>query len=176
MTGDENIYNLTLKFLYHVLDHQDETGWLGPEGGVKSLLVPRTLIIGSRHQLEQANLATSGAVTPSVSASALFAVQPHQSALHTAVFGAIQLVEHDPALIPRVIPALHRFVVLANKMLHKHKTNGEDDPNETGVDDWAATRWEDFVVALQWLHDWYPEGQEALLVDTMTMLKVRRYG
>ena len=126
--------------------------------------------------MEQANLATSGAVIPSVSALALFAAQTHQYAPYTAVFGAIQLVEHDPALTPRVIPALHRFVVLANKMLHKHKTNGEDDPNETGVDDWAATRWEDFVVALQWLHDWYPEGQEALLVDTMTMLKVRRYG
>ena len=56
-------------------------------------------------------------------------------------FGAIQLVEHDPSLADRVVPALHKFVALANTMLHN---NGQ------GVDAWAATRWEDFVMALQW--------------------------
>ena len=55
-------------------------------------------------------------------------------------FGAIQMVEADPSLATRVVPALHKFVSLANTMLH----NGE------GLEDWARTRWEDFVMTLQW--------------------------
>ncbi|KAF9255860.1 hypothetical protein L218DRAFT_883135, partial [Marasmius fiardii PR-910] len=76
-------------------------------------------------------------------------------------FGAIQMVEHQPELTDRVVSALHKFVKLANTMLR----NGE------GVDKWAETRWEDFVVTLQWLFDKHPRGQEELLVDTMRRLK-----
>lgn len=56
------------------------------------------------------------------------------------LFGAIQMMENDPSLSDRTIPALYKFVELANTMLH----NGE------GLEDWARTRWEDFVIALQW--------------------------
>ncbi|KIK63553.1 hypothetical protein GYMLUDRAFT_40596 [Collybiopsis luxurians FD-317 M1] len=76
-------------------------------------------------------------------------------------FGAIQMVEYKPELTARVVDALHKFVKLANRMLR----NGE------GVDKWAATRWEDFVLTLQWLHDFHPRGEEELLVDTMVRLK-----
>ncbi|KAJ3739453.1 hypothetical protein DFH05DRAFT_1407234 [Lentinula detonsa] len=55
-------------------------------------------------------------------------------------FGAIQMVEYKPELTDRVVTALHKFVKLANRMLR----DGE------GVEDWAATRWEDFVIVLQW--------------------------
>ena len=55
-------------------------------------------------------------------------------------FGAIQMLEADPSLESRIVPALHKFVALANTMLH----NGQ------GQDDWAKTRWEDFVMVLQW--------------------------
>lgn len=50
------------------------------------------------------------------------------------------MMENDPSLSDRTIPALYKFVELANTMLH----NGE------GLEDWARTRWEDFVIALQW--------------------------
>ncbi|CDO69653.1 hypothetical protein BN946_scf184851.g41 [Trametes cinnabarina] len=80
-------------------------------------------------------------------------------------FGAIQMVEANSSLADRVVPALHKFVSLANTMLH----NGE------GLEDWTRTRWEDFVMTLQWatdrLYDFYPEGKEDLLIDTMKMLK-----
>ena len=33
LTGDATLLNLTQYFLDYVLDHQDETGWLGPEVG-----------------------------------------------------------------------------------------------------------------------------------------------
>lgn len=55
-------------------------------------------------------------------------------------FGAIQMVEADPSLTDRVVTAFHKWVKLANTMLH----NGE------GVEDWTATRWADLVMMLQW--------------------------
>ncbi|KAF9444894.1 hypothetical protein P691DRAFT_735811 [Macrolepiota fuliginosa MF-IS2] len=77
-------------------------------------------------------------------------------------FGAIQLTEVHPELTDRVVTALHKFVALANTML---KNNGE------GVEAWTQTRWEDFVISLQWLYDYHPNGNEALLIDTMQRLK-----
>ncbi|KAJ7582533.1 hypothetical protein C8J56DRAFT_955050 [Mycena floridula] len=113
----------TQEFLDYVIEHQDETGWLGPEVGTEK---PRYL--WGRYPF---------------------------------FFGAIQMVEYKPELTDTVVTALHKFVKLANEMLKQGK----------GVDKWAATRWEDFVSVLQWLHDYYPRGQEDLLVDTMVRLK-----
>ncbi|KAL1665130.1 hypothetical protein GGF50DRAFT_126653 [Schizophyllum commune] len=123
LTENEPIKEKTLAFLNYVLDHQDESGWLGPEVNTTK---PRYL--WGRYPF---------------------------------FFGAIQLLEVNPSLTDRVVTAMHKFVVLAHEML----VNGE------GVDKWAATRWEDFVVVLQWLYDNYPRGQEELLIDTMKYLK-----
>ncbi|CAL1715195.1 unnamed protein product [Somion occarium] len=123
LLNDSTVQSQTQQFLDYVLDHQDSTGWLGPEVNTTK---PRYL--WGRYPF---------------------------------LFGAIQMVEANPALESRVVPALHKFVSLANAMLH----------NGTGVDDWAATRWEDFVIALQWLYDFHPDGQEDILIDTMKMLK-----
>lgn len=88
------------------------------------------------------------------------------------------MVEADPTQTDRVVTAFHKFVSLANTMLH----SGE------GLEDWARTRWEDFVIMLQWcghdfdysflknlrcprLYDFHPDGQEDILLDTMMMLK-----
>lgn len=57
------------------------------------------------------------------------------------MFGAIQMVEYNPDLTDQVVTALYKFVNLANTMLHN---NGE------GVEAWTQTRWEDFVITLQW--------------------------
>ncbi|CAA7269913.1 unnamed protein product [Cyclocybe aegerita] len=77
------------------------------------------------------------------------------------MFGAIQMLEYDPSLTDQVVTALHKFVVVANSMLHAGQ----------GVDAWAQTRWEDFVMVLQWLYDYHPNGKEDLLIDTMKYLK-----
>lgn len=103
LLDDANVQSEVQQFLDYVLDHQDSTGWLGPEVNTTK---PRFL--WGRYPF---------------------------------FFGAIQMVEANPALATKVVPALHKFVALANTMLHN---NGE------GVDDWAATRWEDFVMTLQW--------------------------
>ncbi|KAI0685304.1 hypothetical protein BC835DRAFT_1384885 [Cytidiella melzeri] len=113
----------TQAFLDYVLDHQDSTGWLGPEVNTTK---PRYL--WGRYPF---------------------------------FFGAIQMVEADPTLTDRVVPAMQKFVALANTMLH----NGE------GLEIWTQTRWEDLVMTLQWLYDFHPNGQEDLLIDTMKQLK-----
>ncbi|KAJ3005661.1 hypothetical protein NUW54_g4241 [Trametes sanguinea] len=123
LLDDPKIMAQTHQFLDYVLDHQDSTGWLGPEVNTTK---PRYL--WGRYPF---------------------------------FFGAIQMVEANSSLADRVVPALHKFVALANTMLH----NGE------GLEDWTRTRWEDFVIVLQWLYDFYPEGKEELLIDTMKMLK-----
>ncbi|KAA1468402.1 hypothetical protein DENSPDRAFT_463211 [Dentipellis sp. KUC8613] len=123
LVDDTTIKSQTQQFLDHVLDHQDETGWLGPEVNTTK---PRYL--WGRYPF---------------------------------FFGAIQMVEADPTQASKVVPALHKFVSLANSMLH----------NGTGLEDWTKTRWEDFVITLQWLYDFHPDGQEDILIDTMKMLK-----
>ena len=89
------------------------------------------------------------------------------------------MTEVYPDLTDKVISALYKFVALANTML---KNNGE------GVEAWTATRWEDFVITLQWygtwwyllilvneirdrLYDNHPNGNEDLLLETMKLLK-----
>ncbi|KAG6907531.1 hypothetical protein DXG01_008567 [Tephrocybe rancida] len=77
------------------------------------------------------------------------------------LFGAIQMTEANSTLTDPVVTAMHKFVALANTMLKAGQ----------GVEDWTATRWEDFVIALQWLYDNHPDGQEDILIDTMKRLK-----
>ncbi|KAG7095934.1 hypothetical protein E1B28_006618 [Marasmius oreades] len=77
------------------------------------------------------------------------------------LFGAIQMVEYDPSQTDKVVTAMHKFVVEANRMLHA----GE------GMEIWTQTRWADLVMALEWLYDNYPRGQEDLLIDTMKQVK-----
>jgi len=89
------------------------------------------------------------------------------------------MTEVYPDLTDKVVSALYKFVTLANTML---KNNGE------GVEAWTATRWEDFVITLQWygtrwyllilvneirdrLYDNHPNGNEDLLLETMKLLK-----
>ncbi|KAG8790469.1 hypothetical protein FRC12_011792 [Ceratobasidium sp. 428] len=77
-------------------------------------------------------------------------------------FGAIMHVEANPSFRDRFVAAFHKFVPLSNTMLK----NGQ------GYNDWTdGTRWQDYAMALQWLYDHHPNGQEALLIDTMQRIK-----
>ncbi|KAJ6491750.1 hypothetical protein C8R47DRAFT_1214544 [Mycena vitilis] len=78
------------------------------------------------------------------------------------MIGAIQMTEAYPEVTDKVVAALHKFVPLANAMLKAGN----------GTDEWAATRWEDFVYVLQWIYDNHPNGKEELLLDTMKESKL----
>nr|GAT61416.1 predicted protein [Mycena chlorophos] len=129
LVNNTEINAKTSAFLTYVLEHQDSTGWLGPEVNTSK---PRYL--WGRYPF---------------------------------FFGAIQMTEYYPSLTTSVVNALYKFVALANSMLRS------TDPNDTGVEPWTATRWEDLVITLQWLYDNHPNGTEsqALLIDTMERLK-----
>ena len=162
LSGNTEIYNLTLYFLNYVVGHQDSTGWMGPEGRRLRLSLDWNGHL-TFSQLAPPSQDTSGADIHSVR---LFYYHCRGILICSLVFGAIQLVEYDPSLADTFVPAFHEFVKLANTMLHD---------NGTGVEAWTATRWEDFVIALQWLYDFYPNGNEDLLIDTMKELKVRTF-
>ena len=55
-------------------------------------------------------------------------------------FGAIQLLEVFPEYTDPFVSAMYKFVPLANQMLR----DGE------GLEIWTNTRWEDFVMVLEW--------------------------
>jgi hypothetical protein len=123
LVNDASLINKTRHFLEYVLDHQDSTGWLGPEVGTNK---PRYL--WGRYPF---------------------------------FFGAIQMTEAFPEYTDRVVEALYKFTKLANTMLHAGQ----------GIESWMQTRWEDYVITLQWLFDKHPNGNQALLIDTMQQLK-----
>ncbi|TFK52036.1 hypothetical protein OE88DRAFT_1799237, partial [Heliocybe sulcata] len=125
LTNDATIQSQTQEFLDYVLDHQDATGWFGPEVNTTK---PRYLW-----------------------------------ARYPFMFGAINMAEYDPSQTTKIVSGMHKFVQLANTMLK----NGEG----LGDGGWAKTRWEDFVMALQWLYDYHPEGNEDVLLETMKLLK-----
>ncbi|KAF8075777.1 hypothetical protein FPV67DRAFT_381902 [Lyophyllum atratum] len=77
------------------------------------------------------------------------------------LLGAIQMVEANPNITDQVVPALHKFVALANTMII----------NNQGLEVWTRARWFEFGITLQWLYDFQPNGKEALLLDTMQRLK-----
>ncbi|KAG9095188.1 hypothetical protein FRC07_011134 [Ceratobasidium sp. 392] len=78
------------------------------------------------------------------------------------------MVEAELELSDKIVDEIICFVQLANKMLHEGK----------GVQDWTrGTRWQDFALALQRLHDWHvaqTRGSSevlSLLYDTMVKVK-----
>ncbi|KAF8313595.1 hypothetical protein DL93DRAFT_2167719 [Clavulina sp. PMI_390] len=79
------------------------------------------------------------------------------------MLGATQLVEADPTRLNETLTALYKFIPEAYSMLQ----NGQ------GLNDggWGAIRWQEFALSLQWLYDNHPNGNEALLLNTMNAAK-----
>ncbi|KAH7928745.1 hypothetical protein BV22DRAFT_1126265 [Leucogyrophana mollusca] len=77
------------------------------------------------------------------------------------LFGVMQMVEYNSSLADVVIPPIYKFVNVANSMLQ----------NGTGFEPWTQTRWGDFVIALEWLYENYPNGNEDLLLSTMSLIQ-----
>lgn len=50
------------------------------------------------------------------------------------------MVEANPNITDQVIPALHKFVTLANSMII----------NNQGLEVWTRARWFEFGITLQW--------------------------
>jgi len=70
------------------------------------------------------------------------------------------MMEADPSLVERVVPAMHKFVSLANAMLK----------NGTGVEEWTATRWADMEMTLQWWVTTHPQNGHLVVETTICNL------
>ncbi|CAE6537798.1 unnamed protein product [Rhizoctonia solani] len=79
------------------------------------------------------------------------------------LLGAIGMAEAEPELEHKIVYSLMKFIKLANKMLRQGK----------GIQDWTkGTRWQDFALAMQWLHDRGGSPKDLkLLQDTMVRVK-----
>ncbi|KAF7977986.1 hypothetical protein HWV62_1823 [Athelia sp. TMB] len=78
------------------------------------------------------------------------------------MLGAMQFAEADPTQTEKIVTSMMKFVNLTNTMLKD---------NYTGIEEWGASRWQDYALVLQWLYDEYANGQEAMLLETMQLLK-----
>ncbi|KIW64641.1 hypothetical protein PV04_09564 [Phialophora macrospora] len=75
--------------------------------------------------------------------------------------GFMQLVEAEPELgKAMILPALHRFVRLMYSMLQNHHQGYVWKPGDLFDEQWGRSRAADMVLALQWLYEKHPMGNE----------------
>ncbi|KAF5377925.1 hypothetical protein D9615_006767 [Tricholomella constricta] len=82
---------------------------------------------------------------------------------YLVLLGMIQYAEADPTQTERIVDAMHRFVVLANNLW---KTGQQGVPSMGFQFDYQY-----FIYALQWLYDNAPRDKEALLLETMQLVR-----
>ena len=75
--------------------------------------------------------------------------------------GLMQLVDADPAQASRIVPAINKFVNVMRSML---KYN-------SGLQEfWGRVRYPDMIIVLQWMYEKFPQGNQAVLLETMQLL------
>ena len=80
--------------------------------------------------------------------------------------GLLQLVEAAPDRACKIIPAMHSFVNLMNTMLISN----------VGLHEiWGKVRYQDMLIALQWLYENHPAGNQQILLETMHLLHYRGF-
>ncbi|KAI0821817.1 hypothetical protein BC628DRAFT_1422243 [Trametes gibbosa] len=78
--------------------------------------------------------------------------------------GAMRVADAQPARTGKIVAALHKFVALTNKLIHR----GE------GLEEDAYAYAGDLLIVLQWLYDVHPDGKEDILAETMRMVASTR--
>ncbi|TLD27816.1 hypothetical protein E2P81_ATG06162 [Venturia nashicola] len=88
--------------------------------------------------------------------------------------GMIQLLEADSSYKPIILPALHDFVALQNKMLKNDYEGYLERPgDELSSEDhgWGRVRVADMMITLQWLYEHDPADQEVILMENLDYLR-----
>ncbi len=75
--------------------------------------------------------------------------------------GLWQLVEAEPSRAAKIISAMYSFVSLMHSML-------VDNIGYRQI--WGRVRYPDMLISLQWLYEYYPEGNQQVLLETMYLL------
>ena len=91
--------------------------------------------------------------------------------------GLAQLVEAEPAMKHpgTVLPAMHRFVDLMYEMLSDEYQGFVQHPGDQFDEQWGRSRAADMVLALQWLYEKHPSGNERKIWDCMNFFYTKAY-
>ena len=91
--------------------------------------------------------------------------------------GLAQLVEVEPRMtgLGGAIPAMHRFVDLMHSMLSNDHKGFVWHPGDLFDEQWGRSRAADMILALQWLYEKHPEGNEQKVYDCMHFLYEQSY-
>jgi len=73
----------------------------------------------------------------------------------------------DPSQEQKIVTAIHKFVVIANSMLNDNYAGLINAPGDGYL--FGLARAHEFVLSLQWLYEFHPDGQEALIWETMEL-------
>ncbi|KAE9986374.1 hypothetical protein EG328_005877 [Venturia inaequalis] len=88
--------------------------------------------------------------------------------------GMIQLLEADSSYKSSILPALHDFVALQNKMLKNDYEGYLERPGDALTSEdhgWGRVRVADMMITLQWLYEHDPAGQEVMLMENLDYLR-----
>ncbi|KAL3496096.1 hypothetical protein BJX62DRAFT_251691 [Aspergillus germanicus] len=88
-------------------------------------------------------------------------------------FGLIQYAEADPSETDRIVTAMHKFTALAHTMLRNNFTGLLQDKNQGDNFDpygFGVSRTHELPMALQWLYENHPRGQEGVIWETMELM------
>ncbi|KAL0570226.1 hypothetical protein V5O48_011734 [Marasmius crinis-equi] len=83
---------------------------------------------------------------------------------YPALLAMMQYAQANTTASSTVVNSMQKFFIGMNNML---KNGG------SGLEEWGIMRWQDVSIALQWLLDNHPNGQEATYTN---LLKLLRYG
>lgn len=140
-------------FLDYTLEHQAEDGWLGPE------TTRQTRGIWARSLLLFALIVRSlGPLNLEICS-----INRHHQ----------QYAEADPSETDRIVTAMHRFTALIHSMLQNNFTGLLQDVAEGDEFDpygFGVSRTHELPLALQWLYENHPRGNQEVIWETMELM------
>ena len=91
--------------------------------------------------------------------------------------GLMQLVEAEQGMAHpgTIIPAMHRFVELMHSMLSNDYQGYVWHSGDEFDEQWGRSRAADMVLALQWLYEKHPDGNERKIVECMSLFYDQAY-
>jgi len=89
------------------------------------------------------------------------------------LLGCVQLLEADASYEPTILPAMHKYVGLVNKMLKNNYTGYLYQPGDVIPEfdhSWGRVRVQDMLISLQWLMENDPQDQMEIIKENMDYL------